>query len=59
MFDGGALALLGGGLAFKSYNSRCFSIFLIISRSSIKDKIFTPPAFGAGKWYGKVQEAFK
>ena len=40
---GGALVLLGGGLAFKSHKSRCLSIFLIISGSSMKLNILIDP----------------
>ena len=42
MLLGGALAL-GRGFDFKSHKSRCLSIFLIISGSSMKDKIFILP----------------
>jgi hypothetical protein len=42
MLLGGALAL-GRGFDFKSHKSRCLSIFLIISGSSMNDKIFILP----------------
>ena len=66
MFDRVALALLGGGLAFKSHKSRCFSIFLIKLQKAEQEVIqaaISTMEMGTKQerlgWFGKVPEAFK